>query len=531
MDTLTTGHDGGLYIETCTDSMPANPGSQYVLETCVRGDAAYRLVGKDTVFANCTVPAEGQYVKEVCVLGNSTLPGSDTVLLSCTEPEVGSFVSTPCVSGSPTTLGSDTTTLFCSSPSEGEYTAAACKPGSSALQGADTTLRLCREDVNPGFYVSTVCKSGSALEVGSNPVTSNCTNPLPGYYISAVCIPGSKLSLGTDSQSARCTTVKNVDTQTVDSNYPCSPGNFQLVGHDARIKSKCPVGFLLNSTDINFGCVACPHHRSTVAEGGESCDVCLPGFYIKREQKGIVCTPCPAGGVCSGLGEYPSAAPGYIATGAIDVFVKCVPASSCLSSQGSGFTSDYLHRPKNSDSASVSLYCAEGYTGDFCNECFNDGFTFPRFYRSATSGSQCLKCPETNMALSVFLYLIVAVVILGAAFVIYVRFKLSKQVVIMAITYLQLLATVSSVHLRWTPQTQAALQLTIPFNFNLEVRMIIGASAQRILSSITTTSFPLLFSPLLYRPLESTHTHWKENKADETKTYTIQLHHCLCIGA
>ncbi len=442
---------------------------QFVSEVCVPGDKSASIWGTDTVLSNCTASMDGHFVSHICERGTALHAGTDTVVQACSEPAHGYYVKATCSSGAADLLGSDTAVSSCTAPQPLEYIILKCISGDSKTVGRNTERDSVSEVVE-GYWVATPYSPGDVYTKGSDRITVPCSDPSPNHYVTSVCVRGNVTQRGHDTVSNSCSSVPNANTVRIKA--ACSPGSYHKLGTDNVFTSKCPVGYTLNSTD--YSCNACPHPQSTAVEGADTCSVCIPGYYMPPPPEGSssnsdrVCTPCPVGGDCTGLLDRPFAAPGWIATSMREVFMRCIPPDSCLSFYNNGSTSDYQHRPTSF--YNVQKYCSLGYTGIYCNTCYNDGVSFPRYYRSAMSGSKCLECPESaNLGLVIIGYMLLAFLLFGVGIAVYIRFRLRKQVLNSLITFLQLLATVNSLNLKWTPSSQFVLRLAIPFNFNLEV--------------------------------------------------------------
>jgi hypothetical protein len=446
---------------------PSISAFEFVSQVCIPGDASSSTQGLDSVIDSCRYHREGYYVSALCTPGTASQLGFDTDFSPCSEPIFGeTFVLSECIAGTPNQLGSDTVIGNCSVPLTGQqYISDVCHSGNSTSVGRDTKIKQC-SPIPIGHYVTSPCITGSYSFEGADTETLPCSEPSQNTYVTVPCVSGTAVFKGANTQTKNCATVINTESEGVSSG--CLPGSSRERGSDSMIISKCPVGFLLNTTDPYRACVACPDGRSTIAEGADSCDICRPGNYMEMVESNNIkkCIPCPLGGECSGYQFYPIAAPGYIATAQKDVFVKCIPSTACISSRRDGSTSDYLHRPK--DFESTKLYCEEGYSGFYCDMCYNDGVTYPRYYRSISSGSVCVKCPENDMGLLLFGNFVLAVVSITGGYFLYTKLKLRKQLIVMIVNFLQLLSTVSNLRLNWTRTAQSALKLSMPFNFNLE---------------------------------------------------------------
>ncbi len=183
----------------------------------------------------------------------------------------------------------------CSLPVAGEeFVLGLCIPGNDTSIGFDSVLGSC-SSIPPGHYVVSPCSPGSLTSPGSDVVIAPCSEPQSGFYVEEVCIAGDVSNSGRDTIILPCTQLINSDTEKFASG--CTSGYSGRKGKDAVVNSKCPVGFLLNSTHPRHDCMACPDHKSTIAEGMSTCDTCLPNYYIELANNGSEkeCVPCPIG--------------------------------------------------------------------------------------------------------------------------------------------------------------------------------------------------------------------------------------------
>ncbi len=399
---------------------------QFYDRTCTSGNSI--TLGTPSIVKNCTEPSADQYVSSRCEKGDGFVKaGSDTIITTCTipvAPFVGQYVKPPCQSGDPYNPGSDTKVASCSEPSSTTYSSSVCVMGDYHTAGSDTNIKTCLNPPN-GFYTTAPCERGSSSTVGHN----------------------TKLKV--------CSKVTNPDTQVIKT--PCVGGSSSKLGSDAVIGSTCPIGSILDTADSKYPCILCGDNKSTRNVGSERCDVCKEGFYMKGGDD-FECVKCGEGTKCTGLLEFPQSLSSYIATADIDVLVKCIPDESC----NWAVMSDINHRPGNG--SFNSEYCAPGYGGPYCNMCFS-GNEGERYYRTNTL---CMKCPTMSVFALVPIYLVVALMVLGVLAVIVKATRVPRKLVSMMVTYLQLVASVKSLGLKWSAASETVLQATTPLNFNLQ---------------------------------------------------------------
>ncbi len=283
---------------------------------------------------------------------------------------------------------------------------------------------------------------GDLHTTGNNTAIAACSLPLNGTYTVVACDRGDRYTLGSNTGLKSCSKVMNPVTQAIKT--PCDGGSSSILGSDTVIASTCPVGSIL---DMKYECAPCGDNKSTSKVGSEVCDVCKEGFYMKATGVGdadsFSCVRCGEGAKCSGLVGVPEAAPGYIAT-ASDAYqmLKCFPSESC-------------------DGGS----CSVGYGGSSCSMCYSGTVTGDRYYRS---NSHCVKCPEMSVFALVPIYLVSALGVFGVLGFVVKASRVPPRLVMMLVTYLQVVASVKSLGLKWSPSTENVLQATTPLNFNVQ---------------------------------------------------------------
>jgi hypothetical protein len=138
----------------------------------------------------------------------------------------------------------------------------------------------------------------------------------------------------------------------------------------------CLDGFYAPTQGMS-NCLACPPNSRTYISGATNINDCkCEAGYYGTVEKG--CTKCPAGGVCKG-GELHTADDGYLVS-PFDPnrYRKCYPAEACREST-----------------------CTEGYSGENCGTCLEEGSLY--FRRSG----ECRKCVNPTAELTFFAFILV----------------------------------------------------------------------------------------------------------------------------
>jgi len=244
---------------------------------------------------NCQGPADGTYVTTICLEETKRLDAEESVTADCTPPAAGEYLKSQAdgcqqiaawSEASPMTgweEGKDATYHICTPPPTGMYVSAPCESGTYIEEGKDTEFLPCSE-TPVGYLLKIDCNPGSISSVGRDAIfeeIEECMEPGPGQYVVRECIEADKRNDFEQTEFMMCSSPVDYEFTYV----PCKPGSSKEIGENTKIMP-CSYPSDGNKDPEEWVVETCK--MGTFAEKGtdtdaELCSVMPDGSYLNAE--------------------------------------------------------------------------------------------------------------------------------------------------------------------------------------------------------------------------------------------------------